>query len=215
MEERYKDRPFIVPEEIANAVTHGMGFLLSIAALVLLVNRAIQAGTAWHIVSYTIFGSSMILLYLMSTLYHGIPKKGTRNVFRRMDHAAIFILIAGTYTPYTLTVLRGPWGWTLFGIVWGIALAGIILKTVYFKKYYKATNWVFLAMGWIIVIAIPVLIRQLPLKSLIYLFVGGGLYSIGYFFHRREKPIWSHPVWHLFVLGGTFFHFLSIMNLPV
>jgi hemolysin III len=204
---------YSVPEEIANAITHGIGVLLSIAALVILVIKAVRTGTAWHVTSYSIFGSSMILLYLMSTLYHSLLWQGARNVFGRLDHATIFVLIAGTYTPYTLTILRGPWGWVIFGLVWGIALVGVVLKSIYLEKYHKATTWIYLAMGWIIVIAGPHLFRQLPFKSLIYLLIGGIFYSVGYIFYKWNKLPWSHPIWHLFVLAGTIFHFFSILYL--
>lgn len=204
---------YSVPEEFANAITHGIGVLFSITALVILIIRAVRTGTAWHVTSYTIFGISMVLLYLMSTLYHSLPWAGARNVFARLDHATIFVLIAGTYTPYTLTVLRGPWGWVIFGLVWGIALGGVVLKSIYLEKYHKTTTWIYLAMGWIIIIAGPHLVRQLPTKSLIYLITGGLLYSIGYIFYKWDKLPWSHPIWHLFVLGGTAFHFFSILNL--
>ncbi|BFN37925.1 PAQR family membrane homeostasis protein TrhA [Fidelibacter multiformis] len=204
---------YSIPEEIANAITHGIGVLLSIAALVILIVKAVREGTAWHVTSYTIFGVSMVLLYLMSTLYHSLPWAGARNVFARLDHATIFVLIAGTYTPYTLTVLRGPWGWVIFGLVWGIAILGVVLKAIYLDKYHTASTWIYLAMGWIILIAGPNLFRLLPHKSLVYLIIGGILYSVGFIFYRMKRVAWTHPIWHLFVMAGTLFHFFSVLYL--
>lgn len=205
---------YTVPEEITNAISHGMGSLLSVVALVILVKKALKIGTKWHVTSYAIFGSTMILLYLTSTLYHSLPWKGARNVFGRLDHAAIFVLIAGTYTPFTLTILRGPLGWTIFGCVWGIALVGVILKLIYLEKYHTASTWIYIAMGWFILIAGPHFFRLLPTKSLIYLVGGGLFYTVGYVFYRMKKVPWTHPVWHLFVLGGSFCHFMSVYYLP-
>ncbi|MDK2977017.1 MAG: hemolysin [Candidatus Marinimicrobia bacterium] len=204
---------YSIPEEIANAITHGIGALLSIAGLVILIVKAVREGTAWHVTSYTIFGVSMVLLYLMSTLYHSLHGAGARNVFARLDHASIFVLIAGTYTPYTLTVLRGPLGWAIFGLVWGIAIVGIVLKAIYLDKYHMASTWIYLAMGWMILIAGPNLFRLLPHQSLVYLIIGGVFYSVGYIFYRMKHVAWTHPIWHLFVMAGTFFHFLSVLNL--
>ncbi|RKY46960.1 MAG: hypothetical protein DRP86_08365 [Candidatus Neomarinimicrobiota bacterium] len=200
-------------EEIANAITHGIGVLLSIAALVILIEKAVREGTTWHVISYTIFGASMILLYLMSTLYHSLPWAGARNVFARLDHSAIFVLIAGTYTPYTLTVLRGTRGWVIFGLVWGITVVGVVLKTIYLDKYHTASTWIYLAMGWLILIAGPDLFRLLSHKSLVYLIVGGVFYTVGFIFYRMKRVAWTHPIWHLFVLAGTLFHFFSVLYL--
>lgn len=204
---------YSIPEEIANAITHGIGALLSVAALVILIVKAVCEGTAWHVAGYSIFGASMVLLYLMSTLYHSLPWTGARNVFARLDHATIFVLIAGTYTPYTLTVLRGSRGWVIFGLVWGIAIMGVVLKSIYLDKYHSASTWIYLAMGWIILIAGPNLFHALPHKSLVYLITGGVLYSVGFIFYRLKRIPWTHPVWHLFVMAGTLFHFFSVLNL--
>ncbi len=204
---------YSIPEEIANAITHGIGALLSVAALVILIVKAVREGTAWHVTGYSIFGVSMVLLYLMSTLYHSLPWARARNVFARLDHATIFVLIAGTYTPYTLTVLRGTRGWVIFGLVWGIAIMGVVLKSIFLDKYHSASTWIYLAMGWIILIAGPHLFRTLPHKSLVYLITGGVFYSVGFIFYRLKRIPWSHPVWHLFVMAGTIFHFFSVLYL--
>ncbi len=197
-------------EEIFNSITHGIGVLFSIAALVILVVTATNHGDTWHLVSFTIFGSSMILLYLASTLYHSFTKERVKNLFARFDHAAIFILIAGTYTPYLLTVLRGTFGWILFGVIWGLALTGVVIRSIYLTKFRKLMVAVYVIMGWMFVTAIIPMLDSLPRISVIYLFLGGISYSLGVIFYIWRNLKYGHGIWHLFVLAGSIMHFFSI-----
>ena len=169
-------------EETLNVITHGIGFLLSIAALVILVISASKYGTARHITSFAIFGVSLIVLYAASTLYHYAKTPRLRHKLNILDHSAIYVLIAGTYTPFTLVVLQGWVGWTIFGISWGLAIAGIVFKVFYFGKYDKISTIAYVLMGWVIIFAIKPLIESFPTPGLIWLFAGGMAYSIGAFF---------------------------------
>jgi hemolysin III len=198
--------------EILNSITHGIGVLLSIAALVLLiVFAAIREGNAWQFVSFSIYGASLITLYMASTLYHAIQKKKTKKFFNVFDHASIFILIAGTYTPFCLVPLRGPWGWTLFGIIWGLAIAGVIFKMFFYTDKLRVISAIlYIGMGWIIIIALKPLIQNVPAGSLYWLFAGALSYCIGVLFYLRRQNRFNHVIWHLFVLGGSISHFFAI-----
>ncbi len=204
-------RALTLGEEIFNGITHGIGVLLSIAGLVILVCFAAIEGDAWHIVSYSIFGSSLILLYLSSTLYHSITNLKIKNIFARFDHSAIFLLIAGTYTPFVLTTIRGPLGWTLFGIIWGLALAGIIIRSIYLTRFRKLMVGIYLGMGWMFLIAVVPLLKNLPVISTIFLFTGGICYSLGTVFYMWRELKYAHGIWHLFVLAGSIMHFFSVL----
>jgi hemolysin III len=206
-------RELTVGEEIFNSITHGIGVLLSIAALVVLVVFAAIKGNAWHVVSFTIFGSSLILLYLSSTLYHSFTKPKIKNLFARFDHAAIFILIAGTYTPYMLSSLRGALGWSLFGIIWGLAITGIVIRSIYLTRFRKLMVVIYVLMGWMFVVAIRSIIRYTPHESLVFLFIGGGLYTLGVIFYAWRSLPYGHGIWHLFVLGGSIMHFFAVLNI--
>ncbi len=209
--EKVKYRTLSVGEEIFNSITHGIGTLLSIAALVLLVVIAAIKGNAWHIVSFSIFGSTLVLLYLSSTLYHSFTKDKIKNLFARFDHAAIFLLIAGTYTPLLLTVVRGALGWTLFGIIWGVAITGVVIRSIYLTKFRKLMVGVYVAMGWMFIFAIIPLINNLSGTSLTFLFLGGGFYSLGVIFYVWRNLKYGHGIWHLFVLAGSIMHFFSVI----
>ena len=198
-------------EEIANSISHGIGVLLSIAGLVILIVMAAIHGDVWHVVSFSIFGTSMVLLYLASTLYHSFTKPSVKNIFARIDHAAIFILIAGTYTPFILTTIRGGWGWTLFGLVWGFAIFGVVLRSIYLDKFQKLSLWIYIGMGWLFLIAFHEILDKLPSISLIFLLIGGAIYSIGIIFYLWRKLSFNHSIWHLFVLGGSIMHFFSVL----
>jgi len=198
-------------EEIFNSITHGIGTLLSVAALVTLIIFAVLKGDAWHVVSFTIYGSTLVLLYLSSTLYHSFTKEKLKNLFARFDHAAIFLLIAGTYTPFLLTVLRGTLGWTLFGIVWGVAIAGVVIRSIYLTRFRKLMVALYLAMGWMFVVAVGPMIRNLPLVSMIFLLSGGIFYSIGVVFYMWRNLKYGHGIWHLFVLAGSIMHFFAVV----
>jgi hemolysin III len=204
-------RELSIKEEIFNSITHGIGTILSVGALVSLVILAVTKGDAWHVVSYTIYGSTLVLLYLSSTLYHSFTNEKIKNLFARFDHAAIFLLIAGTYTPFLLTVLRGTLGWTLFGIIWGVAIAGVIIRSIYLTRFRKLMVALYLAMGWMFVIAVGPMIKNLPLTSIIFLFSGGILYSVGVVFYMWRTLKYGHGIWHLFVLAGSIMHFFAVV----
>ncbi|QWC21404.1 hemolysin III family protein [Bacillus haikouensis] len=190
-------------EELANAITHGIGFILSIPALVMLIIISIDRGTPWHIVSFSIFGASMILLYLFSTLLHSFKPSKAKNLFAVLDHSAIYILIAGTYTPFMLVSVRGALGWTLFGIVWGLAVAGVVFKCYFVDRYQVVSTLFYLVMGWLVIIAVKPLYFILSGAGFSLLLAGGILYSIGAIFYVWNKLPYNHAIWHLFVLAGS------------
>ncbi len=198
--------------EIFNSITHGIGVLLGIAALVLLVVfAAVRNGDAWQIVSFSVYGASLIILYLSSTLYHAVQKKKVKNFLNVFDHSSIFILIAGTYTPFCLVPLRGPWGWALFGIIWGLAVAGVLFKIFFYSDKLRVIGTIlYIAMGWIILIAIRPLMQNVPVGALYWLLAGAISYSLGVFFYLWRKFRFNHVIWHLFVLGGSVCHFFAI-----
>lgn len=198
-------------EEIANSVTHGVGVLLSIVGLVVLVNLAATYGDVWHIVSSSIFGTTLILLYLASTLYHSIPAPGAKKMLRLLDHIAIYLLIAGTYTPFLLVNLRGPWGWSLFALVWGIALTGIVLKVTPLGHKPGLSLTLYLALGWIILIALKPLLNYLEPAGISLLVAGGAAYTGGVIFYGWKHLPYNHAIWHLFVLAGSCFHFFAVL----
>ena len=199
-------------EEIANSVSHGVGLLAAVAAAPVLVLSAVQQDDAARIVGASVFAATMVLLYLTSTLYHALPRNRAKRVFQVLDHAAIFLMIAGTYTPFTLGVLRGPWGWTLFGLVWGLALAGVVLTAVGGVRYPKLTTGLYLAMGWLILIAVKPLWLRVPSWGLFWLFAGGIAYTVGVAFYAAKRVCYSHFVWHLFVIAGTACHFIAVLR---
>jgi len=197
-------------EEIANSVTHGVGALLAVAGLTVLVAFAAIRGTAWHVVGCSIYGSTLVLLYTASTLYHSIPSARAKRTLRILDHSAIFLLIAGTYTPFTLVSLRGAWGWSLFGVVWGLALLGILLQTGR-RRHPVVAVALYVAMGWAVVVAIRPLLHAIPSGGLVLL-VGGGLaYTAGIVFYASPRIPYAHSVWHGFVLLGSALHFFAIL----
>lgn len=204
-------RKLSVKEEVFNSITHGVGVLLSIAALVILVVLAVGKGNAWHVVSFSIYGSTMVLLYLASTLYHSFTAEKVKNLFARFDHAAIFLLIAGTYTPFLLTALRGTFGWVLFGIIWGVAVIGVVIRSIYLTRFRKLMVAIYLIMGWMFVVAVGPMINNLPLTSIIFLFLGGIFYSVGVVFYVKRNLKYGHGIWHLFVLAGSIMHFFAVV----
>ncbi|TYP70786.1 PAQR family membrane homeostasis protein TrhA [Paenibacillus methanolicus] len=198
-------------EEVANAITHGIGALLSVAALVLLIVYASLHGTAWHVVSFTIFGSTMLLLYTASTLVHSFPEGRLKDFFEIMDHSSIYLFIAGTYTPILFGILRGPLGWTLFGLVWGIALVGVVFKSFFTKRFLFTSTLFYILMGWLIVFAWGPLTESLPAGGLNLLIAGGICYTVGTVFYVWRGFPYHHAVWHLFVLAGSILHFFSVL----
>ncbi len=204
---------YTLGEEIANGITHGIGAAFSIAGLVILVVLAVLYGTVWHIVSFSIFGASLIILYTASTLYHSIQVPQARRILRIIDHSSIFPLIAGTYTPFLLTALRGPWGWTLFGIVWGIALLGITFKIFFIGKLEVLSTLAYVVMGWLCVIALKQMLATMPPQGVAWLIAGGIVYTVGVLFYAIKKIPYNHAIWHLFVLGGSVCHFFAVSSL--
>ena len=200
-----------VGEEIANSLSHGVGFLAILAVTPLLVLGAIPHGAA-SIVGVSIFATTMAVLYLASTLYHAFPHSRAKRVFRVIDHGAIFLLIAGTYTPFTLGILRGAWGWALFGTVWGLALAGILFKVVGGLRYPIASTVIYVAMGWLVVVAVQPLWQRMPQAGLMWLVAGGVAYTGGVAFYALKRVRYSHFLWHLCVLTGTTCHFFAVIG---
>lgn len=202
---------YTLGEEIANSVIHGVGIVLGIAGLGVLTAFASLHGDAWHIVGCSIFGAALILLYTASTLYHSIPLPRVKTVLRTLDHSAIFILIAGTYTPFLLVNLRGPWGWSLFGVIWGLALAGIVLRIVRGRRSTLLSVGLYVGMGWAVVAAIQPLLNNVAPGGLLLLLVGGLAYTLGVVFYVWKRLPYHHAVWHGFVLAGSIFHFFAIL----
>ncbi len=194
-------------EELVNGITHAIGIGLSITALVLLIVYAAIEGSAIKIVSFSIYGFSLIVLYSMSTVYHFIRRDSLKKFFQLMDHISIYLLIAGSYTPIMLVAVKGPWGWSLFGVLWGLAVIGIFFKLKFVGKYEFISTIVYLMMGWLIIFfSYPILTYLTPM-SIAWLLIGGGAYSIGTIFFLWEKLPFHHSLWHLFVLGGSISHF--------
>lgn len=206
-----QERPQSLGEEVANSVSHGIGLLAALAAFPVLVMAALQRGDAAGIVGASVFATTMVLLYLTSTLFHAFPENRAKRVFQILDHSAIYFLIAGTYTPFTLGVLRGAWGWTLFGLVWGLAIAGTVVKALGGVRYTTVSTWVYLAMGWLILIMAKTVWTLVPNRGLFWLLAGGIAYTAGAAFFAAERIRYFHFVWHLFVVAGTACHFIAVL----
>lgn len=202
---------YTLGEEIFNAVSHGAGGLLSIAGTVVLIVLCAVYSDAWAVVSACIYGASLIILYTMSTLYHAISNERAKRFFRIMDHNTIFFLIAGTYTPFTLVSLRGKVGWVLFGVVWLSAIIGIALNSIDLEKFRKPSVVCYVMMGWVIIFAVKPMLSAVPKNSLIFLLVGGILYTVGIIFYALKKLRYFHSVWHLFTVAGSIFHYFSVL----
>ncbi len=204
------DEEFSAAEELAHSLTHGAGLLLAIAALVLMVVFAAQKGSAIHIISCTVYGVTLVLLYASSMLYHALPSGRGKRVFGILDHAAIFLLIAGTYTPFALVTLDGGWGWSLFAVIWGLAVGGIVLESVSRGRVRRIQLVLYLLMGWGIVGAARPLLQELATVGLVLLLAGGLAYTLGAVFFVWRRPFY-HAVWHVFVLGGSICHFFAVL----
>lgn len=200
-------------EEIANAVIHGIGAIFSIAALVILIVSSAMHGTVWHVVSFTLFGSSMVLLYLSSTLVHSFPAGRVKDFFEIMDHSAIYFFIAGTYTPFLFLVIKGALGWTLFGIVWGLAIGGTVFKAFFVKRFLHTSTLLYVVMGWLMVFGWKPLLENVSSQGLILLAIGGILYTVGAIFYVWRGFTYHHAVWHVFVLAASILHFFAVMTL--
>ncbi|MDP2110979.1 MAG: hemolysin III family protein [Thiobacillus sp.] len=198
-------------EEIANSLSHGFGLVAALVASPFLIVRAVRHGDAAFIVGASIFAATMVLLYLASTLYHALPAGHTKRVFRVVEHSAIFLLIAGTYTPFTLGILRGAWGWTLLGLVWGLAVAGVALKALSRMSHPMLSTGLYLLMGWLIVIAAEPLSARMPVAGLLWLVAGGLAYTLGVIFYALDARLrYGHFIWHLFVMAGTACHYFAV-----
>ncbi len=206
-----QERPQSIGEELANTLSHAAGLLSAMAAFPILVVTALNRGDLAGLIGFSVFGITMVLLYVSSTLYHAIPTSHTKNGFQVLDHMAIFLLIAGTYTPFMLGVLRGTLGWTLLGLVWGMALFGIALKAVHGARFQTLSTWLYLGMGWLAVVAIVPLWNGLPGWGFFWLLMGGVFYSVGVMFFIAERYRYFHFIWHLFVLAGTACHFIAVL----
>lgn len=204
-------RQYTLGEEIANAVTHGLGVVGSIVALVLLVGFAMTYGTTLHVVSVAVYGATLVLLYTASTLYHSLSNTRACRVFKIIDHASIYLLIAGTYTPFTLVTLRGPWGWSLFAVVWTLAVIGVAFEAFWVLRPKWVSAVVYLGMGWLVVVAIKPLLAALPPGGWQLLLAGGLAYTLGCAFYVLKRIPYMHAVWHLWVLAGSVLHFLSVL----
>ena len=206
------DRVVTLREEAANAVTHGVGLVLSLVGLPFLILSALDRGERATVIGASVFGATLIALYAASTLYHAIPHPTLKQKLRVVDHAAIYLLIAGTYTPFTLGVLRGTWGWTLFGIVWTLAALGVLFKVVFGSgAMAKVSTAIYVAMGWVIIIAIKPLMASMEHAGLMLLVAGGLCYTGGVIFYVDRRRTWTHPVWHLFVMGGSICHYFAVL----
>jgi hemolysin III len=197
-------------EEIASSIIHGIGIVLSIAGLAVLAAYAAPGGDARHIASVGIYGTTLILLYTTSTLYHGVPIEKAKPLLRQLDHAAIFLLIAGTYTPFTLITLHGPWGWSLFGVVWTLALLGMYLVVRGVERRGLVIS-LYVGLGWIGLVALGPLVRSLPVAGLWLVFGGGVCYTLGVPFYLSRRLRFNHALWHLFVLGGSILQFFAVL----
>jgi hemolysin III len=205
---------FVLPtpgEEIANTISHGIGLALAIAATPILISAAVRAGSVWRLVGVSLFACAMLSLYFASTLYHALRHDKAKRFFRTLDHGAIFLLIAGTYTPFTLGVLRGPWGWTLLGLIWALAVAGLTMKAVAGTRYRWLSMVLYLSMGWLVVIAAKPVLLRVPLPGILWLLAGGVAYTAGVAFYGAHRLRYHHFVWHLFVLAGTTCHFFAVL----
>jgi len=197
-------------EELANSITHGLGMALGIAGLSALVVGAGRLGDVWRIVSFSIYGGTLVLLYLSSVFYHSVSSPRVKHYLRIFDHAAIYLLIAGTYTPFTLVSLRGPWGWTLFGLIWGLALIGVFLKVFFAHRLGIISILLYLLMGWLVLIAIKPVMAAISIRGLFWLAAGGLSYTVGIIFYAWHGLPYAHTIWHLFVLAGSILHYFAI-----
>ncbi|MCG5534493.1 PAQR family membrane homeostasis protein TrhA [Ectothiorhodospira mobilis] len=211
--EAFPERPYTRGEELANTFSHGLALLAALAGIPFLLLEAVDTGSAGFVVGVAIFSATMVLLYLASTLYHAVPPVGrAKRVFRVLDHSAIFLLIAGTYTPFTLGILGGPWGWTLFGLVWTLAGLGVLLKSFNGIPHPVLSTGLYLLMGWLVLIAIVPLYRLMPMPGLLWLLAGGLAYTGGVVFFALDRYLpYGHFVWHLFVMAGTVCHYFAVL----
>ena len=206
-----KRRPLHPREEIANSISHALALVLALAALPVLILSAAKAGSTRFTFGVSVFGATIIFLYLASTLYHSLTHERAKQFFRHVDHCAIFLLIAGSYTPFTLGVLRGPWGWTLLTIVWVLAVAGIAMKLIAGHRHWWLSMVLYLVMGWLAIVAIKPILTLVPLPGILLILAGGIAYSGGLAFFAAHRVRYNHFIWHLFVMAGTICHYLAVL----
>lgn len=209
---RVRKRHQSAAEEVANSVSHGAGFVAAAIGTPFLLAEASRAGGVTDVIAAAVFAVTVMLAYLASTLYHAIPSPRAKSILRVVDHGSIFLLIAGTYTPFTLGVLRGGWGWTLFGLIWTLALAGVVMKSLGGVRLHKLSMAIYLAMGWLVIVAIVPLVERMPPAGLAWLVAGGLAYTGGVVFYAFDRYRFCHFIWHLFVLAGTACHFVAVMG---
>ena len=202
-------------EEIANSASHGAGFVAAAIGTPFLMAEAARAGGVADLVGAAVFAATVLIAYAASSIYHAVPWPGAKTILRAVDHGSIFLLIAGTYTPFTLGVLRGGWGWTLFGLIWALALAGVVMKASGGVRFRKVSVAVYLAMGWLVLIAIVPLVERMPAAGLAWLVAGGLAYTAGVVFYALDRFRYCHFIWHLFVIAGTACHFIAVMGYAV
>ena len=208
--EAMAERAYSLGEEIANSVTHGIGAVLSVWGLTLMLVMAMDENDATRIASSIIYGSSLVLLFFLSTLYHSIKHHSVKAVFQTLDHCAIYLLIAGTYTPFLLISLEGVWGYSLMAVIWGLAAFGVVFKVCYGERYPRVSLLTYLLMGWLILVAVAEMIARVPIEGLMLLAAGGLVYTLGTLFFIWDRLPYNHAVWHLFVMGGSVCHFFAI-----
>ncbi|MBN2350851.1 MAG: hemolysin III family protein [Bacteroidales bacterium] len=213
-------RRFSQGEEIANAISHGLGAIFGIVSLILLVIFSAKYATAWHVVSFSIYGTTLTVLYLSSTFNHSLKAGKAKDFFHNFDQVAIYLLIAGTYTPIALVVLKGDWGWVMFGIQWGLAATGIVLKLFFTNTFEKGVAIFFILsyilMGWLLLFFLIPLFKHMPVMGMMFIFIGGACYTLGTVFFKLEKKInYSHLIWHLFVIAGSVMHFIAIFKYAI
>jgi hemolysin III len=205
------DLSYHLHEEIAHSIIHGIGAILAIAGLVILIVNTTACGSARHIVSCSIFGATLVLLYSASTLYHGIQHPKAKKVLRVIDHSSIYLLIAGTYTPFTLINMQGTWGWSLFGVIWLAALLGIVLQFSPLRRFSSIRLILYVAMGWAALVAIKPLSASVPMSALILIVAGGLSYTVGIVFYLWHRLPYHHAIWHVFVLSGSALHYIAVL----
>lgn len=209
----YINEFYTLREEVLNSLTHGLGAMLAVAALVTLIILGATRGTGWHVAGYSIYGATLVLLFLASTVYHTVQHTPLREVFRRIDHAAIYIFIAGSYTPFALVALRGPLGWTMLAIIWGLAVAGILFKVWFINRWVVLSTLAYVGMGWLGIIAFPQLVQMLPAYGTAFLIVGGVIYTLGVIFYALDRIPYNHAIWHVFILAAAACHFIAVYSL--
>lgn len=205
-------QPDATKEDFASAITHGIGVLASIAAGTVLIARVARTGDSWQIVSTTIYVATLVVLYTASTLFHVVRPGPARARMEIFDHCAIFLLIAGTYTPFTLVALRGPVGWVFFAVVWGLATAGVFFKLFFIDRFRRVSTLIYIIMGWLILAAVGPLVRTVPVPALWWMLAGNLTYSVGIYFLLERRVPYGHAIWHVFALGGSLCHFVAVLS---